>query len=333
MKKGNLAGGQNLTLAVLGCPWPAGQGQGQMNPKAIAVLDAPSVLGLRPPAPGRVPGARRLPEALRGNRLVERLGAGDAGRVDPPPYSPEIDPATGVRNGTTIPGYSIALADRLAGLLREGAFPLVLGGDCSILVGAMLALRRLGRYGLVSIDGGLDFRHPGNAHLVGPVGSVAGEDLAVVTGRGAPQLTDLEGRRPLVAEADVVAMGHRSLDEFADEVLATPMTLLDVAGLRRLGPAEAAGRALAILTGRGVQGFWVHVDTDVLDPELMPAVDSPEPGGLLHQELATLLQTLTASELATGMQVTIFDPDLDPDGRLAAELTDTIVAGLAPRVA
>ncbi|HET6814722.1 MAG TPA: arginase family protein, partial [Actinomycetota bacterium] len=216
----------------------------------IAVLDAPSVLGLRPPAPGRVPGARRLPEALRGNRLVERLRAGDAGRVDPPPYSPEIDPASGVRNGATIPAYSAALADRLVELLGAGAFPLVLGGDCSILLGGMLALRRLGRYGLVSVDGGLDFRHPGNAHLVGPVGSVAGEDLAVVTGRGASQLTDLEGRRPLVAEADVVAMGHRSLDPVAGEILATAMTLFDVAKLRRLGPAEATRRAVATLAGR-----------------------------------------------------------------------------------
>jgi len=299
----------------------------------IAVLDAPSVLGLRPPAPGRVPGARRLPEALRGNRLVERLRAVDAGRVDPPPYSPELDPVTGVRNGATIPGYSVALADRLVELVRVGEFPLVLGGDCSILLGAMLALRRLGHYGLVSIDGGLDFRHPGNVHLVGPVGSVAGEDLAVVTGRGAPQLTDLEGRRPLVAEADVVAMGHRGLDGLDDEVLATPMTLFDVAELRRLGPAEAAGRAVATLAGRGVEGFWVHLDTDVLDPELMPAVDSPEPGGLTHQELAALLQTLAGSELATGMQLTIFDPDLDPDGRLAAELTDTVVTGLGAPVA
>jgi arginase len=298
----------------------------------IAVLDAPSVLGLRPPAPGRVPGARRLPEALRGNRLVERLQADDAGGVDPPAYSPEIDPATGVRNGAAIPAYSAALADRLVELLRAGTFPLVLGGDCSILLGGMLALRRLGRYGLVSVDGGLDFRHPGNAHLVGPVGSVAGEDLAVVTGRGAPQLTDLEGRRPLVAEADVVAMGHRGLDPIADEVLATPMTLFDVAELRRLGPAEAAGRAVATLAGRGVAGFWVHVDTDVLDPELMPAVDTPEPGGLTHRELAALLQTLTGSELAVGMQLTIFDPDLDRDGHLAAELTDTVVAGLGPRV-
>jgi arginase len=299
---------------------------------AVAVLDAPSVLGLRPPAPGRVPGARRLPEALRANRLVERLRAADAGRVDPPPYSPELDPATGVRNGTAIAGYSVALADRLVDLLGAGRFPLVLGGDCSILLGAMLALRRLGRYGLVSVDGGLDFRHPGNAHLVGAVGSVAGEDLAVVTGRGAPQLTDLEGRRPLVAEADVVAMGHRGLEPVADELLATAMTLVDVAELRRLGPAEAGVHAVAVLARRGVRGFWVHVDADVLDPEVMPAVDAPEPGGLGHRELTALLQTLNASELAVGMQLTIFDPDLDPDGRLAAELTDTVVAGLRPRV-
>jgi arginase len=299
--------------------------------RVIAVLDAPSVLGLRPPAPGRVPGARRLPEALRGHRLVQRLGAADAGRVEPPPYSPAVDPATGVRNGAAIPGYSTALADRLEELVRAGSFPLVLGGDCSILLGAMLALRRLGRYGLVSVDGGLDFRHPGNAHLVGPVGSVAGEDLAVVTGRGAPQLTDLEGRRPLVADADVVAMGHRTLEPVADEVLATGITLFDVAELRRGGPAEAAGRALATLARRSVEGFWVHVDADVLDPEVMPAVDSPEPDGLTHQELAALLRTLTASELAVGVQLTIFDPDLDPDGRLAAELTDTVVAGLGPR--
>ena len=296
----------------------------------IAVLDAPSVLGLRPPAPGRVPGARRLPEALRRHRLLERLGATDAGRVEPPSYRPDIDPASGVRNGDTLPGYTVALADRLVELVRAGAFPLVLGGDCSILLGGMLALRRLGRYGLVSVDGGLDFRHPGNAHLVGPVGSVAGEDLAVVTGRGAPQLTDLEGRRPLVAEADVVAVGHRGLDEIAEEVLATQMTLFGAAELRRLGPEEVARRAVATLAGRGVEGFWVHVDADVLDPEVMPAVDSPEPGGLGYGELAALLRALAASELATGMELTIFDPDLDPDGRLAGELADMVVAALAP---
>jgi arginase len=298
----------------------------------IAVLDAPSVLGLRPPAPGRLPGSRRLPEALRGQGLVERLRAADAGRVAPPPYRPEIDPATGVRNGASIPGYSAALADRIGELLGAGYFPLLLGGDCSILLGSMLALRRRGRYGLVSIDGGLDFRHPGNADPagpVGPLGSVAGEDLAVVTGRGAKQLTDLEGRRPLVREGDVVALGHRNLHGIEDEVLATPMTLYDVATLRRRGPAATAAVALAVLAERGVEGFWIHLDTDVLDPAIMPAVDSPEPDGLAYDELVALLRAFTASKLAMGMQLTIFDPELDPDGHLAAELADTVVAGLS----
>ena len=278
-----------------------------------------------------MPGCWRLPGALRRHGLLGRLGAADAGRVEPPPYRPELDPATGVRNGDTMPGYSIALADRLEELLDAGAFPLVLGGDCSILLGGMLALRRRGRYGLVSVDGGLDFRHPGNAQVVGPVGSVAGEDLAVVTGRGAEALTDLEGRGPLVRDADVVAVGHRGLEGIADEVLATPMTLFDAGTLRRLGPEEVARRALAALHGHGVEGFWVHVDADVLDPSIMPAVDSPEPGGLTFQELAALLAALTADGAATGMQLTIFDPELDGDGHLAAELTATVVAGLALR--
>jgi arginase len=298
----------------------------------IAVLDAPSVLGLRPPAPGRLPGSRRLPDALRGQGLVERLGAADAGRVEPPPYRPEIEPATGVRNGAAIAGYSVALADRIGELLGQGRFPLLLGGDCSILLGSMLALRRRGRYGLVSIDGGLDFRHAGNADPagpVGPLGSVAGEDLAVVTGRGAEQLTDLEGRRPLVRDGDVVAVGHRNLAGLEDEVLATPMALYDVAALRRHGPAAAAEAALAGLAGRGVEGFWIHLDSDVLDPAVMPAVDSPEPGGLAYDELVALLRVFTASTLAVGMQLTIFDPELDPDGHLAAELTEAVVAGLS----
>ena len=67
------------------------------------------------------------------------------------------------------------------------------------------------------------------------------------------------------------------------------------------------------------------------DPELLPAVDRPEPDGLTRQELVELLAGLAAAELAVGMQVTSFDPDLDPDGRLARQLTDALVAGLTGR--
>jgi arginase len=117
----------------------------------LAVLDAPSNLGLRPPAPGREPGVRRLAEALRACGIVERLGAFDAGVVAAPPYSPEIDVATGVRNGSVMPAYTLALAERIGELLDESAFPVVLGGDCSILLGAMLSLARRGTFGLAFV--------------------------------------------------------------------------------------------------------------------------------------------------------------------------------------
>ncbi len=71
----------------------------------------------------------------------------------------------------------------------------------------------------------------------------------------------------------------------------------------------------------------MHLDVDVLDPAIMPAVDSPDPpGGLSYAELTTLLATLLRSPLAAGLEVTVFDPELDPDGTLAEALTTTIVA-------
>jgi arginase len=296
--------------------------------RSAVVVDAPSNLGLSPPSPDRIPGCWRLPQALRSEGLVARLEAADGGRVEPPAYTPDRD-ATGTRNGLAIAGYSVRLADRVGELLDAGGFPVVLGGDCSILLGPMLALRRRGRYGLAYLDGHLDFRHPGNSTQLS---AAAGEDLAVVTGRGPEQLAGLEGRRPLVRDADVVALGHHDPDPawYQDVTASTEITLIGADQIRGGGAAEAAAKALAILEGRSLDGFWIHVDVDVLDRQVMPAVDSPEPDGLDYRELVTLLRALTASDLAVGAEVTIFDPDLDGDGHLARELATAVVESFAP---
>ena len=75
-------------------------------------------------------------------------------------------------------------------LIDRGRMPIVLGGDCSILIGCALSLRRRGRYGLALLDGHGDFRHPGNSDAVD---AAAGEDLAIVSGRGEDRLVNLEG--------------------------------------------------------------------------------------------------------------------------------------------
>src|SRR5215471_21453906 len=111
-----------------------------------AVLDAPSNLGLSPPAEGVVPGCYKLAGALRDCGVVRRLGADDAGYVTPPRYDRGgWRPGDGVFNAAAMSGYSRRLAGRLGQLLDAGRFPLGLGGDCSIVLGAALALNRCGR--------------------------------------------------------------------------------------------------------------------------------------------------------------------------------------------
>jgi arginase len=287
------------------------------------VVDAPSNLGLRPPRAGEEPGVRKLAAALRGRGIVFRLDALDGGRLTPPPYSPEVDPGTTVINGEAIREFSVDLAGKVGAVLEDGQFPLVLGGDCSILVGNMLALRSLGRFGLVFIDGHLDFRHPGNSAVVG---AAAGAELALVSGRGPERLTNIEGSKPLVRDEDAFALGEREDDPETRDVADSGIEVWDLSAVRKIGPGEAAARAVEALRANGVEGFWIHLDADVLDDEVMPAVDSRQPGGLGYAELVELLRVLLRSDLDVGMQVTIFDPELDPTGDIAEAFTSALVA-------
>lgn len=293
----------------------------------IVVVDAPSNLGLRPPAPGTVPGCHKLAGALRDRRVVQRLGAFEGGVVVPPRYDiGGWQEGDGVFNAAAIAAYTRVLADRIEGHLRAGDFPLVLGGDCSIQLGASLAMRRIGRYGLASVDASADFRHPGNSD---GIGAAAGEELAIATGRGQADLTDLEGLRPYLRDEDVRLFGCRdAFTDDHDELAALKIPNTTVGQIREWGPAEVAGAAVTSLEIPQLDGFWVHLDADVLDPSVMPAVDSPDEDGLLPGELLPLLRTLVASERCVGMNVTVYDPDRDPDGAAGTLLADLLVEAL-----
>jgi arginase len=299
--------------------------------RRIAVLDAPTNLGLRPPTPSSVPGCAKAPGALRDQGLLARLGARDAGCLTPPRYDPgDWQPGDGVCHANLIAGYSVRLADRIGAIQDGGEFPLVLGGDCSVLIGSALAMNRLGeqigaRIGLVFVDGHSDFRHPGNASYVG---AAAGEDLALATGRGQADLAALEGRRPYFRDVDVVVLGIRDHDEYRLDLQAAGIATRAVPALRVEGAARTAQWAREQLNE--CVGYWVHVDVDVLDPAVMPAVDAPDPGGIAYAELELLLSGLVATPECLGMELTVFDPDYDPDGSYAAEIVATVVAGLAP---
>ncbi|MEU5806657.1 arginase family protein [Streptomyces sp. NPDC047718] len=290
----------------------------------LAVIEAPSVLGLRPS------GVEDLPTALIGAGLLDRPGALRAGRVEPPAYDPARDPGTGILNPAGIARYSVALADAVGRALDVGSFPVVLGGDCSILLGNLLALRRRGQYGLLFLDGHTDFYQPSAE----PTGEAASMELALATGRGPRLLTDLEGLGPLLRDEDVVAFGFRDAAQSAEagmQPLPDGLYAVGLEDVRAVGAAAAARRAVYRLTRGRAAGYWIHLDADVLDDAVMPAVDYRLPGGLAWAELEAVLRVALADERAVGLDVTVFNPRLDPDGSIAARLVECLHRALSTR--
>jgi arginase len=293
----------------------------QPQPRYV-VLEVPSTLGLR------TSGVEQLPDALLREDLVERLGARRAGRIAPVARSGQRDPDTNVLNGTEIAEFAYRLAERVAPLLDDGDFPVLLGGDCSIVLGPALALRRRGRYGLLFIDGQADFFQP----EAEPNGEAASMDLALVTGYGPAPLTHYDGKSPLIRPEDAVAFGFRDADdqaEYGSQPLPGDLRAFDLPTIERIGVDAAADEAIRHLSRPDLDGFWIHVDADCLDDAVMPAVDFRIPGGLSVEALRTVLTRARASGRAVGLEITIYNPALDPQRRGGKLLADLLVSALA----
>lgn len=233
-------------------------------------------------------------------------------------------------NPQEIREYSSSLADAVVSVLDQDQFPVVLGGDCSILLGTTLAMKRRGRYGLLYIDGHPDFYQPERNPILG---AASASDLAFATGRGPDVVTDIENLGPLVRDEDVAVYGYR--DGVAQvrnrsQPLPDDLLAIDRDQVRRLGVANAMHEAVAHLTrDGGPDGFWIHVDADVLDESIMRAVDDPRADGLSWDELRLALRIAASSPKAVGFQTTIYNPDMDGDGAAGRGLACTLGEALA----
>jgi arginase len=235
-----------------------------------------------------------------------------------------------VMNPQPLHNYSRSLADAVEAILDSGDFPVVLGGDCSLLLGAMLALRRRGRFGVLYIDGDADFYQPEANPLRG---AASASDLAFATGRGPDIVCDLEGRRPLVRDGDVAVLACRDAADRRRrgcQPLPDDMLVLDREHVRQAGAENAARQAVSFLTREDgpPDGFWIHLDADVFDETIMRSVDDPRPNGLTWDEGIAVLRTALASDRAAGLQAAIYNPDIDTDGAdgrgLAAAIRDAL---------
>ena len=269
-------------------------------------------------------GEERAPQALRDAGLVEGLRAKDLGDVAEPLRPPERDARTGILAFESLVEGSEAIAKAVAETIEAGDRPLVLGGDCSFLIGAIAGARQAGlRPGLLFVDGHADYWDGESS----PTGEAADMELAILHGQGPAELASM-APRPLADPARTVILGHRphELDEdvaaerdrVPDEALQ-----LDTPAIREAGTAMAAGLAIE----RAGEGAWLHIDLDVLDADALPAVSYPLAGGLEWEELEGLLKPFVGAGVCA-VSVADLNSDKDPNGDYAKRVAELLISAL-----
>ncbi len=268
-------------------------------------------------------GEERAPAELRAAGLADRLGLRDAGDVASRLRDSRRDVASGVIAADQLAAASASLRDAVAQTLRDAERAFVLGGDCSLLPGALAGARiASGPLALWMVDGHPD-AHDGQSS---ETGEAADMDLAIVLGRGAPPLTELAGTAPIVAPERVALVGHRPASlgaEVAAEIALVPAAVRQTTApeVRAHGAAAVAEETLAADAGLPV---WLHLDVDVLDSAELPAVSYPQAVGLTWDELVELITPMLACPTLVGVSLA----DLDADHAEAAEHARRIVDAL-----
>jgi arginase len=199
----------------------------------LVVIEAPTNLGLKPTG-----------VELMASTLLDKyeLGAGLYEKriaLTPPAYRLDRDADTRIMNGPGIVSFSHDIADVVEKAVCAHTFPLVLGGDCSIVLGCMLGMRRTGQPGLLYIDGHSDCYPPKRS----PTGEVADMALGLAVGKGPDVLANMQNFKQYVAPEHAVAFGYRDTEQAMRDG-ASPSTYAHIKNafhLRRYAKTALAG--------------------------------------------------------------------------------------------
>jgi arginase len=284
---------------------------------------------------GRSRGEEAAPAALRRAGVLASLGIEDRGDAHPLIDSSRPDPGSRLVAHRQLHAALAVLREHVAGVFADGGRPLVVGGDCSVALGALAGAReQVGGVGLAWVDGHID------AHTLAtaPNAELADIVLSVLTGQDPSDLAGLaEGTQRIVQPGDVIVVGYRipSKDEISEEELVDPRIQLVPARACRRIDAQLIGAYVAsrLLAQRG--SLWLHLDVDVLDESVMPAVTYPQPGGLDWDQLVELMSPMLSSPEVVGLSIADFTPNRDPDDRhvtrLSAALSDLLTTSSGAR--
>lgn len=294
-----------------------------------------AVIGVPFNSSGMAAGEANGPRVLREEGLVaalrDRHDILDLGDIDSPAATPSRDPLSGIIGPETLVGMVDAVSRAVTLALAEGRLPVVIGGECPLLLGCLEAARRHAgaEVRLLFVDGHED-AYPPHASISGEAADMElGMALGFTTVTGLPSLSDC---LPLVAADDVLVLGARDLAEIQQEGAVSirgRVAVLDDVELRERGVRRVVEEWVAATERAGIR-FWLHLDLDVLTSDALPAVRYLQPGGLDWDELDAIGRRAVASPNLLGIDVTCFNPDLDPTRESAMMIVNLIRGLLEP---
>jgi arginase len=275
-----------------------------MIPRDVVLIGVPTN------SSGTADGVARAPGVLRERGLAAAL-AGRAGFADAGDLALAAPRARRGPSGLLAEDALIVMIGQVreaVGAARErGRFPLLIGGDCPVILGALAALQaEAGEPGLLFVDGHEDAWPPRTS----PTGEAADCELGLALGMFDVGLDSrLRAVLPRIRAGNVIAVGPRDAGELAAAGVPT------LAGRLRalIRPAELAVDDCAAAAAALPAPWWLHTDLDVLATAELVAVDYPQPGGLTWQQLGQLTSAALATAGCAGWSVCIYNPDLDPD--------------------
>ena len=296
----------------------------------VALVGAPSSIGIRPDdANGEPQHIDLAPATLRSLGVLDAVGAVDLGDVRPPDYRDFERPPNRPRNEPEVAAYSRSLGQSVQRAIEGDRFVVVIGGDCSVVLGCLIGSSLGGEpVGLAYVDAHADYATPEESQT----GSVASMALALAVGHGDSILARLHGSSPVVRGGDVALVGRRDADQpwYGHAALAASGILdLPDPSLTDSAIDTTADAVLDRVARSELGGFFILVDCDVIDPAVVPAVGSPEPGGPSISELSTFLRPLVAHPKARGLALTLYDPSLDPDRTSGKRLVTLLASALS----
>ena len=290
--------------------------------KKICVVGVPSSVG------ARRTGQERAPQAFRQAGFIEHLqSAGlevtDFGDLPEVLFQPDQQHPK-AQNLKLVVDVARRVANQVEIAVRDNALPIVLGGDCTIALGVIAGLiSQAPNLGLMYFDGDLDLNTPDTTLS----GIFDGMVMAHMTGKGVDTLARLGQRYPLMAEEDIVLFGYNTeagaIDAVEIELLQQcQMMKYRVSQIR--GKAKESARAALSQLENKADSILIHFDVDVIDFDDFPAGDLPHYHGLSFDEAISALDVFIASPKFTGLVITEFNADRDPDGILARRLVNAV---------